>query len=49
MSDDYLPLLLANMQQAMVELRLRVEALEDQVASLSDPEEGGRYLDGSPV
>lgn len=48
MSDDYLPLLLANMQQTMADLRQRIEALEDQVASLSDEaDEGPRYLDGS--
>lgn len=47
MSDDYLPLLLANMQQTMADLRQRIEALEEQVASLSDEGEGPRYLDGS--
>lgn len=44
MSDDYLPMLLAQMQQAMVDLRVRVEQLEEAVAEMT-PE--AQYLDGS--
>lgn len=55
MSDAYLPLLLANIQQTVVELRQRVQALEEQMASLSEPQEyddeeaAQAYMDGTPV
>ena len=55
MSDAYLPLLLANMQQTVVGLRQRVQALEEQMASLSEPQEyddeeaAQAYMDGTPV
>lgn len=55
MSDDYLPLLLANMQQSVVELRQRVQALEEQMASLTQPDEyddeeaAQVYMDGTTV
>ena len=55
MSDDYLPLLLANMQQTVMDLRTRVQTLEEQMASLTQPDEyddeeaAQQYMDGTPV
>ena len=50
MSDDYLPLLLATMQQEMVNLRQRVEMLEQATADMVDEgEEPDTYMDGTPI
>ena len=50
MSDDYLPLLLANMQQEIADLRQRVEMLEQATADMADEgEEPDTYMDGTPI
>ena len=48
MSDAYLPLLIANMQEEIKDLRARVESLEVMVEQGED-EEPVTYMDGSPV
>lgn len=52
MSDNYLPMLLAHMQQEMAALRVRVEALEvgmEEVGGQEDEGEPATYMDGSPI
>ena len=49
MSDAYLPMLLANMQQEIANLRMRVEALEEMVEQDESEDEAGTYMDGTPV
>lgn len=53
MSDSFLPMLLANLQQTLVEQGRRIEALEQQMAQIQvvEDEDGEpeTYMDGSPV
>ena len=48
MSDAYLPMLLANLQQEVANLRQRVEAIEDALDQDED-EQVGTYMDGTPI
>ena len=49
MSDAYLPMLLANMQQEIASLRMRVEALEMGQDDMDDEGQPATYMDGTPV
>lgn len=46
MSDDYLPMLIAKMQQDIAQLSERVEALE---MGQDDEDAPATYMDGTPV
>lgn len=49
MSDDYLPLMIATMQQEIVSLRQRVESLEEALGQDGEGEQAGTYMDGTPI
>ncbi len=49
MSDAYLPMLLAKMQEEIASLRMRVEALEMGQDDMGDDGEPATYMDGTPI